>query len=260
MNVSIIIVEYLDVEILRGAIESIYKHAGGLNFEIIIISNSGYSEKEQKKISSSFPDDVYFIYNQDNLGFARAVNQGIKQSRGEWILLLNPDARLLNDKLSEAIKFAEQHPYIAIVGPQVQDSTKKIQDSARKFITLKTLLRRTTKRFLYSEQSLSIQEDSNYTEPHPVDWVSGLCMLVRRKAIEKVGLMDERYFIYVEDMDWCRRFWQAGYEVWYWPHWIVQHDARRASVRSFSLTNKMMWIHIISLIKYTLKWKFKIKV
>ena len=106
---------------------------------------------------------------------------------------------------------------------------------------------------------MGVLEQRDYTRAEKVNWVSGACMLVRKSAIDKVGMMDERYFMYVEDMDWCRLFNRRGFEVWYQPIWSVEHNAGRGSTAKFNVGNKLMWIHASSLIKYFLKWSYGFK-
>ena len=252
MDISFIIVEYMDTMTLEKAVFSIIDHVSDVTKEIIVISNSSYSSSEQSDIQSKF-SNTRFIFNQYNLGFAKAVNQGIKISTGKFILLLNPDAKILNKGFATVIGFMEQNPHIGILGPKIIDKDGEIQDSYRYFMTIRNLLWRNFRR-LVKISSGGILEHKNYSDLQPIDWVSGACMLVRRKAIESVGLMDERYFMYIEDMDWCRRFWKTGWEVWYQPDWKIEHDSGRASTKSFNIGNKLMWIHLISFCKYYLKW------
>ena len=252
MHISIIIVEYMDIGMLEKAINSVSRHSLGSGTEIIVVSNSSYSKDKQAEIRMMF-HGTQFIFNQSNLGFATAVNQGIAISSGKYIMLLNPDAKVLDNSLSRVIEFMEANPRIGILGPQVFDGTGEIQDACRDFMTIGKLLLRTFRRLIKLNNG-GIVEIKDYSKSQPVDWVSGACMLVRRKSIDIVGLMDERYFMYMEDMDWCRRFWQHGWEVWYQPEWKVEHNAERASTTGFSLKNKLMWIHLISFCKYCFRW------
>ena len=115
------------------------------------------------------------------------------------------------------------------------------------------LARRTLERLITPDPSPALM-NGGYTTTHQVDWVSGACMLVKREYLIDVGLMDERYFMYVEDMDWCRAFANKGYQVWYLPDWTVKHDATRASSRRSSILNRFLWFHLISLSRYYIKW------
>lgn len=252
MDLSIVIVEYKDMDILAKAIRSISEASLGIDLEVIIISNSCYSESEQASIRAKFKE-IEFIFNQDNLGFARAVNQGTNRASGEFVMLLNPDSELMDKSVLNAIQFMRNREGVGIVGPKIIDRYGHIQDSCRNFITPGKAISRTARRLL-GQSTGGILEEKDYSRSQTVDWVSGACMLVRRSAIDDVGLMDERYFMYVEDMDWCRRYWQHNWEVWYLPNWIVEHNATRESTHYLNPFNKLLWVHIESLCKYFFKW------
>lgn len=255
MDLSVIIVEYRNTDLLKKACSSIGRAIKGLKTEIIVVSNTGYPDSEQIDLRKSLPE-VHFVFNIDNIGFARAVNQGIRESAGLYVLLLNPDAELLDNGISEALQFMQRKKEVATVGPMIIDHEGNVQDSARSFMTPGKLAYRIWRRFLGAAKS-GILDKMDYTRAQPVDWISGACMLIRRGAIEEVGQLDGRYFMYAEDMDWCRRSWLKGREVWYLPEWTIEHNACRASSSCFSIGNRLMWIHINSLYKYFVKWHFK---
>lgn len=196
------------------------------------------------------------------MGFAKAVNLGLALSKGEYVLIINPDAEILDNNIISAMWFLKENPKICAVGPRIINNLGEVQDSLRLFMSLKTLIARTRERIknrLHKLNGLNkgnhqLLEYEEYYSPHPVEWISGACMLIKKSAINKVGPMDERFFMYCEDMDWCRRFWKHNYEVWSFPDWVVKHDASRASSSNIFSINKLKIIHIISLIKYFLKW------
>lgn len=252
MDLSVIIVEYRDIEMLERAILSVNNNITEINKEIIVVSNSSYPTKKQNDIKLNFRG-VQCIFNKNNLGFAKAVNQAIKMSSGEIVMLLNPDARLLDNSFLRAIELMRDNKNIAVVGPMTIDGKGQLHDTFREFMSPITLITRTLKR-LFNRESKSPFENRDFMKVQQVDWVSGGCMVVRQAAIEKSGLMDERYFMYIEDMDWCRRFWRNGYEVWYLPDWKVEHLGSKGSTKDFRITNKLMWIHLISYFKYYFKW------
>lgn len=252
MDISFIIVEYFCLDTLKEAVQSIFYHSWSGSFEIIVVSNSSYSHGRQVEIMASFPG-VAFIFNQKNLGFGRAVNQGICQSLGKYVFLLNPDAKLMDQSLENAIKFMDAHGKVAVIGPLIVDSTSQIQDSCRKFMTLGTLIKRMFKRIVRKSRG-GVLENKDYSTARQVDWVSGACLLARKGAIDDAGLMDQRYFIYVEDMDWCRNFYKHGWQVWFLPDWKLEHNAGRASSGRLCLFNKLMWVHLLSFCKYSIKW------
>jgi N-acetylglucosaminyl-diphospho-decaprenol L-rhamnosyltransferase len=252
MDISVVVVEYQDPASLARAITSLGERTVGLTTEIIVVSNSSYPPAKQEEIRASLPG-VHFIFNQENLGFARGVNQGLARARGRFILLLNPDARLLDDNLTQVVQFLEANPRAAVVGPLIVDSAGQIQDSCRQFLTPRELLWRTLKRIM-RVGNMPVLEEKDYQQGHRVDWVCGACLLARKAAIDKIGRLDERFFMYLEDMDWCRRFWEGGWEVWFQPFCKVEHNAGRGSTSRFGLANRLMWIHLASLCKYFSKW------
>lgn len=254
MDLSIVIVEYKDLGILAKVIRSIELANLEIDTETLVVSNSGYPESEQKSILADFKE-TEFLFNAKNVGFAKAVNQCIKEASGEFIMLLNPDAKLLDKKLISAIQFMKKNCSVGIIGPKIVDRHGSVQDSCRDFMVPKNWVSRNTRRF-FGISSGSVLEKKDYNLTQRVDWVSGACMLVRQAAVEQVGLMDERYFMYIEDMDWCRQFWAQGWEVWYLPDWVVEHNAGRGSTSHFSIANRLMWVHLRSFCKYLLKWGF----
>ncbi|GAM10716.1 N-acetylglucosaminyl-diphospho-decaprenol L-rhamnosyltransferase [Geobacter sp. OR-1] len=253
MDLSVIIVEYKDTEIIIPAINSIITWCND-STEIIVTSNSCYSDEKQADIISKF-SAANFIFNSENVGFGKACNQGILRSTGEYVLLFNPDCRMLDSSIKYAVKMMEENPYIGVIGPMIIDNAGEIQDSCRYFMTPLKLINRLLKRTFKSNTG-SVLESVDTSKPQTIDWVSGACMLVRRSAIDSAGMFDPRYFMYVEDMDWCRTFWKHNWEVWHQPLWKVEHNAGRESTTRFSIMNRLMWIHIISLVKYYAKWLF----
>jgi N-acetylglucosaminyl-diphospho-decaprenol L-rhamnosyltransferase len=252
MDINVIIIEYKDTEIVHNAVKSIAANLSDLEYDIFVVSNSAYALDMQNYLKVELPG-VNLIFNRKNIGFAKACNQGIKESKGEYVLLVNPDTVFLDKSIERALDLMNKNNRIAIIGPTIINRNGTIQDSCRSFMTFGKLLKRTFKR-LSTSRSNGISETENMHDARPVDWVSGACMLIRREAINKEGLLDERYFMYVEDMDWCRTFWTGGWEVWCQPGWRIEHNAGRGSTSRIDLVNKLMWIHILSYCKYCLKW------
>jgi GT2 family glycosyltransferase len=255
VDISFIIVEYFCPDILRAAVQSIFEHAWPGSFEVIVVSNSSYSQERQAEILASFPR-VEFIFNRNNVGFGRGVNQGIRKSSGDFVFLLNPDAKLVDQSLAQAVEFMAAHERVAVLGPLIVDRTGQIQDSCRDFMTFGSLLNRMWQRVAGGGRG-EVLESKDYFTAHQVDWVSGACLLARKAAITEAGLMDERYFMYVEDMDWCRNFYKHGWQVWFLPEWKVEHNAQRASSGRIDLLNKLMWVHFLSFCKYNIKWMWQ---
>jgi GT2 family glycosyltransferase len=224
-----------------------------LRYEILVVSNSGYAEP----LAGQLQDIVVpnrLIATGRNLGFSKAVNAGLRAARGQFVLLLNPDCTLVDGRIDRAVEYLRENPQVAVLGPKIVDEQGEVQESGRTFIRPSHFARRVIGRFL-GLHSDRIRMDEGCIPQRSVDWVSGACMLVSRDAIDRVGMMDERYFMYVEDMDWCRSFRCHGYEVVYWPHMTVRHAAHRASSGALSgwKPSRLMWIHFASYVKYVLK-------
>jgi len=179
------------------------------------------------------------IQNDSNRGFAAAVNQGIRATSAPYILLLNPDAEIAAGTLGGLVKVARDHPAAGVIGPLVKDPDGSIYPSARKVPTLTEALGhsflgpfRPNNRYT---RSYTMADWDRRTERR-VEWVSGSCQLLNRAALDQVGLFDERYFLYVEDVDMCRRLRDAGWEVWFSPELEVMHVGGVSTGRSKRMT------------------------
>lgn len=261
MDLSFVIVEYHGLDETRASVDTIFRRIRGVEFEIIVSSNSCYREDVRERIGETFPPSVFWVFNEKNLGFSGAANQGIRRSRGRYLFLLNSDVEIVSSEVKELLNFMEENPGLGVLGPLILDREGKVQDSRRRFMTPRIFLRRLFGRMAKKEKVL--QEFKDYEKPGEVDWVIGAAMVIRRKALEDVGLFDEGYFMYVEDMDLCKRMWQRGYRVFYWPKFKVKYEGTRRSLplgyrRAITfLFNKYAWIHLLSYIRFLLKFRFR---
>jgi len=194
----------------------------------IFVQDNASSDNAGRAVAE-FPE-IIFTQNHENLGFSKAVNQALNQGTGEYVMLLNPDTRITDGFFASCLSFMQENPDVGVMGPKILDPDGKIQQSARAFPTLFTAFVGRSSLFsrwfprnpLTARNLLSLKSDG--TSPMDVDWVSGACMVVRRKAIDDTGLLDERFFMYGEDADWCRRIGTAGWRVLYFPKACVYHD------------------------------------
>jgi GT2 family glycosyltransferase len=268
-DLSIIIINYKTPSLLRQCIKSTLRAKPKLNYEIIVIDNNSRDGSAQM-IEDDFYDTVILIANKKNLGFPKAVNQGIveaQKNQSKYILLLNPDITVLPESLEQIFDFMEKNQDIAILGPQLINPDGSIQNSCfTQFTTPAIVLYRRTVfgklRKAKKEIDNFLMANWDHRSPRNVAWILGSCMFVRMEAIKKIGPMDERFFMYMEDVDWCRRFWEAGYRVFYWPGVKMVHYYQRASAPEggllLSMFNRQTRIHIFSALKYFLKyWKYK---
>jgi len=221
------------------------------SFSINIYVQDNASTDQVENILSSFPY-VNLHRNPSNLGFAKAVNQALRLCRGEYVILLNPDTYVTEGFFDAVTDFMEKNKNIGVMGPRILDSDGKLQNSARSFPTPLTALfgrssyisKRFPKNPITGMNLLSLHCDGK--TPMNVDWVSGACMIVRKKAIAEVGMLDERFFMYWEDTDWCRRMGAAGWKIVYFPRAVVYHyvggSSEKRAVRSVLEFHKSVYL------------------
>lgn len=188
-------------------------------------------DQSTKMVSGKFPQ-VKLLENKRNLGFSAACNQGIRKSRGRYILLLNPDTEFVSGGITEMIKFMDSHTRVGICGPQMIDPQGRVHFSCRSFPSYLTavssgqsILNRLFPRNPLSRKYL-LKDQSQKRE---VDWVSGSCLLTKREVFEKIGPLDELFFMYVEDVDFCYRAKNAGFLVHYLPEVVVIHHIGKST-------------------------------
>ena len=189
------------------------------------------------RVSARFPWAT-MVERRTNEGFATGVNLGVRGSHAQFLLLLNPDCIADGASLAALVRFAESHPEAAVIGPRILNADGSVQGSARRFPGLSTLVagRSSWLTRTFPDNPLSrwnLPGRGGAGEAITVDWVSGACMLVRRSAFEQVGGMDERFFLYWEDADFCRRLTQRGCRIVYYPGVTVTHLGGRSSIHAY---------------------------
>jgi len=200
--------------------------------EVIVVDNAS-SDGSVEMVRAEFPQ-VRLMANEENLGFTRANNQGIAASRGRYVLLLNPDTEVLGDALGAMVDYMDVHPDVGALGPMLLNPDGSVQSSRRRFPTLATaLLESTVFQWELSRDNRILRRyyilDRPDDEVQEVDWVTGACILMRREAIEEVGPLDEGFFMYSEELDWCRRARERGWKVVYLPTARVVHYGGKSS-------------------------------
>jgi len=269
MDLSIIVNHYKTPEILKLCLGYLIKNVNDQELKSeIIVADSKTDQEVQQTIEELYPT-VTFIPAKENIGFGRSVNIALKKAKGNYILIINAD--ILVDKKENLIKMIEhleRHPEIGLMGPQLLNINGSHQNSCFRFYTpLIILLRRSfLGRFSFGKKRLDqfiLKEKilENKENPIPVDWLMGSALLTKREALNKIGLLDERFFMYFEDVDWCRRFWKAGYRVIYFPKAKMYHYHIQASKKGRGIfdvfVSKYTRIHLTSAIKYFLKHGLK---
>jgi len=237
-DISIIIVSYNTRDFLRNCLQSIINCESHFKNEIIVVDNAS-RDGSKEMVEQVFPQ-VKLIANSINLGFAHANNQGIKESGGEYILLLNPDTEVQKGSLDAMVEFMHRNPEVSVIGAKLLNPDRTLQLSCRRFPTLFTLLGEG----IFLDFTLI---KSGYDEVREVDQPMGACLMARREIFEKAGLLDETYFMFFEDVDWCYRVKQAGGKIYYFPGAEVVHYGSR-SIRKFQ--GKMFFAWHSSRIKF----------
>jgi GT2 family glycosyltransferase len=225
MDVSVIIVNWNTRSILRDCLSSVFKQTQGIEFEVIVIDN-GSSDSSVQMVETEF-SQVNIIANTENRGFAAANNQGMAVAKGRYVLLLNSDTVILDDVIKKTVLFADTHREVAVVGCRVLNADRTLQQTCFMFPSVLNMLLATTclyklfprNRFFGRERMTWWNRDS----VSEVDVATGCFMLVRRQAIEKIGLMDERFFVYGEETDWCYRFKKSGWKIMFTPDGQIIH-------------------------------------
>ena len=259
LELSFVIIEYECMKDIYACIDNIKNACNNISYEIIISSNSTYKTEQRRLLQEKLPS-VKWVFNQKNGGFSSAMNSGILISSGEAIVLINPDVRISCGHIRKVFDYLMAHQNVGLIGPRIIDGNGDIQDSCRSFMGLKELIYRTIDR-VYHSKNVLLDRTFDYGSTQPVDWVIGAFMMVKRAALAKVGLLDQNYFLYVEDMDWCKRFWECGYFVVYYPEFEVVYEGDRKSTRALytkSVFNKFSFIHFKSYLRFLWKNRFSI--
>jgi hypothetical protein len=253
-DVSVIIVSYNTKTYLRECLTSFFDDPSPLVREVIVVDNAS-SDGSTEMVKTDFPG-VTLIANPSNLGYAKAVNRGIEKAGGRYLLILNPDVEVNPESIRGLRSFMERTPDAGITGGKLLNPDGTLQMSCRTFYTIQiVLLRRTFLGWLFPRSRLireHLMLDWDHNSDREVDWVIGACMMVRREAYENVGGMDERFFLYLEDVDWCYRMKKHGWKVHYVHSGSMKHHHRRESARL--LPDKRLMSHLLSTLRFYDKW------
>ena len=262
LNLSIVIVNYNSRGLLRQCLKSLYKNLQGspLNYRIVVVDNNS-TDGSVALVREEFPA-VRLIPREMNSGYARGINTGITSIEARYYLILNPDTTIVQEKaIEQIVQFMDTHLDAGITGLKLINPNGTTQISCCQFpkffypLYRRTLLGRLPPFKKAVRDYLLLDWDHNETRMVP--WVIGTGMIVNGSALAQVGLMDERFFMYFEDTDWCRRFWENGWKVYYLHRVEVVHYYGRGSARVMGLVSifdRQTRIHISSWLKYFLKY------
>jgi GT2 family glycosyltransferase len=225
MQLSIIIVSWNTKALLEKCLSKLEPELSGIESEVFLVDNAS-PDNSAAMVTEEFPW-VKLTANKSNRGFAAANNQVLPQSSGRYILLLNPDTEVEPGVLKTLMAFLDNHPKAGVVAPQLLNTDGSIQQSCRQFPTFTGMtyeLLGLSRLFPKDERFRQYKMlDWNHDSERPVDQPEGACLMLRRQVIDEVGTLDEGYFMLFEEVDWCYRIKQAGWEVWFTPTARVVH-------------------------------------
>jgi len=259
MNLSFVVIEYNCLESIHACVTNIMNACADIAVEVVVSSNSAYSLEKRRYLEKSQPN-VKWVFNGTNKGFAGGMNAGILRTTGEIITLMNPDVTIANGDLRRALDYLISNQSVGLMGPRIVDKQNNVQDSCRRFMSPRELLSRLCARAFQNRRVL-LDHERDYFTVQSVDWVIGAFMMVRRDALARVGLLDRGYFLYVEDMDWCKRFWDNGFEVVYYPRLEVVYAGDRKSTSALiskTLPNRYCYYHLKSYLRFLRKNSFHV--
>ena len=249
VTVSIIILTWNSEQQIGACLASLDRGLSEFPSEVIVIDNG--SQDQTCAVIRKVRPDAQLLCNLENRGVAPARNQGVRLARGEYVLILDDDTVVQPGALDVLIRCMEAHPEVGLCGPRLTDADGKLQLSCRRFPTLIDKLARRLPSILGQGIARKAEmADWDHRTIREVDYVIGACQVIRRRALQEVGLLDERIFYGPEDVDICLRLQQAGWRVAYNPDAVVVHEERRMSR---SLGSGLVWKHIRGLGYYF--WK-----
>ncbi|MBI2984526.1 MAG: glycosyltransferase family 2 protein [Candidatus Kerfeldbacteria bacterium] len=259
MDLSILVLNYKTKGLLKQCLRGILDSQLLLAYEVIVVDNDS-RDGSVGMVRQQFPA-VQVIASPKNVGFAAGMNIGLARATGRVVLLLNPDVAIFHQAVATLIDYLDTHPQVGLAAPKLINPDGTTQLSCYRFPNIWTpLLRRTPLgRFPAGRRTLRryLMSDWDHQDNRAVGWVLGACMLIRRTSLERIGPFDERFFLYFEDVDLCRRMWQAGWEVHYAASAEMVHYHQRLSAEYPGLQGLFSYptrIHIQSGLKYFSKY------
>lgn len=239
IDLSIIVVNYNGGEWLAKTLDTLhewYLRKTKLSVEVILVDNASQDSSQVEALKKH--PEISLIQNDQNFGFAVANNQGISASKGKHVMLLNSDVELdQRSNLDHLVQYLEDHPKVGAITPQLLMSNGELDWASHRgeptVWAALTYFSGLEKKFpqikLFSQYH---QTTADLTQIHPIDACSGAAMIVKSSVIESVGLLDEQFFMYAEDLDWCKRIREAGYQIIFYPSVILIHHKNKSGIAS----------------------------
>ncbi len=256
LDLSIVIVNWNVIDLLQNCLQSILEHTKNLSFEVIVVdNNSPDQEVLTEMMREKFPQ-VKYIPNNKNLGFAKANNQAIILAQGQFILLMNPDTELRANSLLRVVNYLKEHEEIGICGCKILNTDHTIQPSVRSFPTLisQVIIMLKLHHLMTNLPALRCyyMKDFDYNLPQEVDQVRGAFFMMRKQMIERVGVLDDKFWIWFEEVDYCKRAKSVAWRVFYLPtaevfhHWGQSFQKQERLKKQFWFNNSLLryfWKH-----------------
>ena len=264
MELSIIIVNYNGKYFPRLCIEAIKRNKTDFPYEIIVIDNCSTDQESLEYLEKADQrKELKLIKLNKNLGFAKANNIAAKEAIGKYFLILNPDVFIEENFLQKMHDYLKENSEIGVLGPKLVYTSDKIQYSCRREenISLWDLIikRSFLSKFKKYQKRIDhyLMKDFDHNETKDVDLLVGACMLIPREVFKQVKGFDERYFLFMEDFDLCKKIRKNGLKVTYYPKAKAVHNHKRLSGGKISklFYKKVTWLHLVSAIKYFWKWR-----
>lgn len=236
-DLAVVVVNHDSGDSLLRCVRSVFEAAGDLTLQVVVIDNDS-RDGSAVSAASSLPQ-LQLIQNEENRGFPAAANQGMRATRSDFVLLVNPDAQIVAGTLERFLKVARDRPKAGAIGALTRNPDGSIYPSARKVPSLLQGAVHTLVGPFWAQNPMSRayrMAGWDRLSERRVDWVSGSSVLLRRAALDQVGVFDERFFMYVEDMDLCTRLRAAGWEVWFSPELEIEHAGGTATAGQRRMT------------------------
>jgi N-acetylglucosaminyl-diphospho-decaprenol L-rhamnosyltransferase len=253
IELSVSVIAYRTPVLLKRCLEALEAERSSVGIDVTVIDNAS-GDGSADMVVDQFPW-VRIIRNRQNVGFGAAHNQALRHATGRYWLVLNSDAAPRPGALRVLVDFLQANPRVAVAGPRLRYPDGTVQPSRRRFPTVATLFVESTQIQRFIPRNPVLQRyylaDRSDDEPQDVDWLVGACLCVRAAAAAEVGLFDESFFMYSEELDWCRRFRAAGWRVAYVPSAEVVHLEGGSSRLDLVARDRMFQA---SKLRYAAKW------
>lgn len=264
-DISVIIVNYKMQEQVNRCLRSLYADIEKTTLKVnVVVVDNGSKDGSGGYLTSKYRK-LQFIEQSENLGFGKAQNIGMNSAEAKYYFVLNPDTYFYpeGNVVQKMFDFMEAEPRVGIIGPKIFYPDGSLQYSCYRFPTLLHPFFSRTRignKNGKSARDYLTMKDYDHEDARPVDWLMGSALFIRGKALREVGKFDERFWMYYEDSDLCRRFWEAGWGVYYVPSVQIEHTHTRKSAEVSGvflplLKNKYARIHVASWLKYMWKWR-----